>query len=103
MRTLAATAGNPAPLPDADLIWQRARTRERWRQYELATRPIRVAERTACVVCAAAGLVALFALRPGVEAALGVMNQTLVRVAGVAFAATATIALVLLRALSAEE
>ena len=54
IRSLAATA-SPTPLPDADLIWQRAAVRARWRQCELATRSIRVAERAACIVCAVTG------------------------------------------------
>ncbi len=102
LRTLAATTDSPKLLPDADLLWQRAAARARWRQYELATRSIRMAEWVACIVCAVTGLVALLALRPGIEAALCAMDQTLVRLGGMAFAATAAIALVLIKTLAEE-
>jgi hypothetical protein len=103
IRTLAASAGGSKPLPDADMVWQRAAARERWRQYELATRSVRVAELATCIVCVVTGVVALFALRPGVEAALRAMDQTVVGLAGLALASTAAIALFLIKALWAED
>ena len=102
MRTLAASTGSPAPLPDGELIWRRAAARVRWRQYELATRPLRVAEGTAAVVCAAAGAAALFTLRPAFAALLA-MDPALVRLAGFALAVAASVALYLVRALAAEK
>jgi hypothetical protein len=103
MRTLAATAGRPAPLPDADLVWQRAAARAQWRQYELATQPIRLAERAACIACAVTGVVGLLVLRPGIEAALRATDQTLVRLGGMMLAVTAAVALVLVKTLLTEE
>ncbi len=102
MRALAVTPENRAPLPDPGLVWQRAVNRERWRQYERATRSIRVAETAACVVCGAAGLAALFSLVPDIGATLRGMDPTIVRFAGLALAGTASIAVVLFRALLAD-
>jgi hypothetical protein len=92
MRTLATATRSPAPLPDADLVWRRAAARARWRQYELATRSTRLAERVAGIVCAVTGVVAL-----------GALDQALLPLLGIALAGTAAIALVLIKALSAEE
>ena len=103
MRTLAARAGNPVPLPEADLVWQRAAVRAQLRQGELATRPIRLAERAACIACAVTGLVALLALQPGIEAVLRATDQTLVRLGGMTLALFAAFALALVRTLLTEE
>jgi len=92
MRTLAAQAVSPVPLPDVDLIWQRAAVRERRRQAELVLRPVRLAEWLACVVCAAAGVALLLTLDPAV-----------LRLAGMAFSIAAGVALALVRTLTADE
>lgn len=103
MRTLAATAGSQAPLPDADTIWELAAAREQWRLRELATRPIRLAEGAACVACGATGVVAFLTLLPGIEAALSATDQTLVQLGGVTLALTAAVALAFVKALLAQE
>jgi hypothetical protein len=103
LRTLAATTDSSKPLPDADLVWQRAAACARWQQCELATESIRVAERAACIVCAVTGVVALLALSPGIAALLSGMDQRLVLLGGMALAATAAVALVLVKTLLAEE
>lgn len=103
MQTLAIARSLSLPLPDPRLIWQRAAVRSRWRQYEQVTRSIRIAEWAAGIVCAITGIAGLLAVRPGVEAVLGVMDKTLVRLLGMTVSLTAAIALLLVNALRAEE
>ncbi len=103
MRTLAADADTPAPLPHPDLVWQRAAARARWRQRELATRPIRLVEWTACIVCAAALMAGLLILLPEIGARLRAIDPFLLRSGAAAFAAVALVALVLVKELLAEE
>jgi hypothetical protein len=100
MRGLAAAAVPGAP-PDADLIWRRAAVRARWRQYDRATRSIRVAEAAACVVCAATGAAALAALGPGIGAALGSLHPAVLLAAGGAAASSAMVGAALVRVLGA--
>lgn len=102
MRTLAEAPAN-SPLPDADLVWQRAAVRARWEQYERATRSIRIAEGAAGIVCAATGMLALLALAPGVAAALRATDPTLLRLGAMAFGIAAVATAVLVKTLMAEE
>ena len=99
MRTLAATADTSKPLPDADLVWRHAAALARCRQYELATKSIRVAERTVGIVCALTGVLSLLALGPGIEEALRAMNPTLVAALAAAVGTTVAVASALVKAL----
>jgi uncharacterized membrane protein len=103
MRTLAGMAGSPAPLPDADTVWELAAVREQWRLREMATRPIRLAEAAGCVACSAAGVAAFLTLLPGIQAALSAADQTLVRLGGMTVAVAAAVGLTLIKALLAQE
>jgi len=47
-----------AALPDSSAIWWRAELRRRMTEQARVTRPLRIAERAACVLCIAAAAVA---------------------------------------------
>ncbi len=92
-------------MPYSDRFWWDGLTalRARLERQERATRPIRVAEKAAGIVCAGAGASALFALGPGIGAALGAMSPAVAGLFTTALLATTATALVLARLLVAED
>jgi hypothetical protein len=85
-----------------DFVWEDGHRREAVAALRLGggNRP---AERVACIMCAVTGVAAPLALRPGIEVVLRAMDQTLVRLGGMALAVTVAVAFVLVKTLLAEE
>jgi hypothetical protein len=71
-----------APIPDSAAIWWRARLRQRMADGYRVTRPLRVAERAACVLCFAAAVAA--GARVGTAGLLPFIAVTLAAGAGAA-------------------
>jgi hypothetical protein len=103
MRILAAAEDIAATLPDADVVWERALARAEWRQRELATRAIRLAERLALIACAAAGIAGLVVVRSSIDTVVRAMNEMLVGLGVLTVTVTLGAASVFLKMLLDEE
>ena len=102
MRELAA--GPAAELPDARLIWWKARMRERLAAREKAVRPIRLIETLGFVLCLAAALTLPAAERDSVTAVLEALSQSpIAPLLAVALVMTIGAAAFLLRVVLSEE
>jgi len=75
-----------APVPDAGAIWWRARLRQRMAERQRVTRPLRVAERAAGVLCFGAAVAAAVTLgvRLGAAGVAPFLVVTLIAGAGAA-------------------
>ena len=81
-RLSAEGAVEPPPVPDSGAIWWRAQLRHCMEERTRVTKPLRVAERAACVLCFAAA--AAVGARVGVAGAAPFIVVTLVAGAGAA-------------------
>ena len=81
MRRVAAEPA-ASPAPDSDVIWWRAQLRHRMADHNRVTRPLRIAERAAGVLCFAAAVAA--GARLGSVGLVPFIAVTLVAAAGAA-------------------